>query len=108
MITRASNATKRPGQVVINSGTHRPKEVVQAERTSRAAEKEKIAAAEKEGIDEVARIENDARKKKGLGPRADGQRNTITIPRATRVRPRATTPINQGKSSPLKRSKLTF
>jgi len=102
MITRASNAAKRPGQVVTNNSIRRPKEVVQAERASKAAEKEKIATAEKEGIDEVARIENDARKKKDLGPQAQaGQRNKVTIPRVTRVRkPRAATPVDQGKPSP--------
>lgn len=109
MITRASNATKRPGQVVVNSGTRRPKEVVEAERASKAAEKEKIAATEKEGVEEVARIENDARKKKDLGPQAYGQRSKVTIPRATRVRkPRAATPVDQGKLSPLvNKQKLT-
>jgi hypothetical protein len=95
MITRASNANKRPGQVVINSGSRRPKEVVQAERTSRAEEKEKKVVAEEEGIQEVARIENDARKKKNLGP--NGQRNKVTRGR----KPRAATPVSQGKLSPL-------
>jgi hypothetical protein len=100
MNTRATNSKKHPGQIVINSRTRRPKEVVQAERTSKAAEKEKIAAAEEEGIGEVSRIENEARKKKALGP--DRQRNSITIPRATRVRKaRAVTPVDQGKLSPL-------
>ncbi|KAF8488564.1 hypothetical protein F5888DRAFT_1910766 [Russula emetica] len=89
MITRASNANKRPGQVVINSGSRRPKEVVQAERTSRAEEKEKKVVAEEEGIQEVARIENDARKKKNLGP--NGQRNKVTRGR----KPRAATPVSQ-------------
>lgn len=99
MITRATNANKHPGKVVINSGkVRRSKEVVQAERTSRAAEKKKIEDAEKEGIEEVARIENEARKKKGLRP----DWNKVTIPRATRARkPRATTPIDQGKLLPL-------
>jgi hypothetical protein len=102
MITRASNAKKHPGQVLINSGTRRPKEVVQAERASRAAEKEKTATTEKEGILEVARFENSARKKKDRGPHADGQWNSlrpgVTIPTETRVRkPRAATPVDQGK-----------
>ncbi|KAF8504754.1 hypothetical protein F5888DRAFT_1853265 [Russula emetica] len=90
--TKASNANKRPGQVVINSGSRRPKEVVQAERTSRAEEKEKKVVAEEEGIQEVARIENDARKKKNLGP--NGQRNKVTRGR----KPRAATPVSQGYS----------
>jgi hypothetical protein len=102
MITRASNAKKHPGQVVINSGTRYPKEVVQAECASKATEKEKIATMEKEGIQEVARFENDSRKKKDQGPHADGQWNNlrpgVTIPRETRAqKPRATTPVNQGK-----------
>ncbi|KAF8484275.1 hypothetical protein F5888DRAFT_1835048 [Russula emetica] len=79
-------------QVVINSGSRRPKEVVQAERTSRAEEKEKKVVAEEEGIQEVARIENDARKKKNLGP--NGQRNKVTRGR----KPRAATPVSQGYS----------
>jgi hypothetical protein len=108
MITRASNANKRPGQVVINSGTRRPKEVVQAERTSRAEEKEKKAIAEEEGIQEVARIENDARKKKNLGPEEQRNKVTIRVPSVTRVRkPRAATPVSQGKLSPLNKRKLT-
>ncbi|KAH9960217.1 hypothetical protein BJV74DRAFT_799902 [Russula compacta] len=94
MITRATNANKHPGRVVINTGrVCHPREVVQAEHTSRAAEKEKIAATEKEGIDEVARLKM-TRKKKGL---THQQRNKVTIPRAMRARnPRATTPIDQG------------
>ena len=98
MQTRATNSGKHPGQVLISARTRRPKEVVQAERASKAAEKEKIATAEAEGIEEVARIENEARKKRHLGP--DGQRNMITIPRATKVRkPNAATPVDQGKLS---------
>jgi hypothetical protein len=106
MMTRATNAIKHPGQVVINSSSRRPKGVVQAERTSRAAEKERLAAVQEEGINEVAQIENNARKKKALGPHASGKRNTVTIPRAKRVRkPRAATPVDQGKLSPLKKMK---
>jgi hypothetical protein len=101
MITRAANANKRPGQVVIDSGTRRPKEVVQAERTSKAAEKERIATAQEEGIEEVAQIENDARKKKDL--RFDRQKDKLNIPRATRARkPRAVTPVDQGKPLPVR------
>jgi hypothetical protein len=106
MMTRATNAKKHPGEVVINSNSRRPKGVVQAERTSRAAEKERLAAVQEEGINDVARIENNARMKKALGPDASGQRNTVTIPRATRVRkPRAATPPDQGKLAPLKKIK---
>jgi hypothetical protein len=96
-ITRATNAKKRPGQVVIDSNrTRRSNAVVQAERTSKAAEQEKLATAQEEGIKDVARIEKDARKK---DPEPDGQ-NKVTIPRVTRARlPVATTPspVNQGK-----------
>jgi hypothetical protein len=96
MITRATNAQKHPGQVVINSGTRRPKEVVQAERATKAAENERIAAAQEDGIEEVARIENEARNKKGV--RFDQQKNTLTIPRKIRARrPRAITPIDKGE-----------
>lgn len=108
MMTRATNATKHPGQVVVNSGSRRPKGVVLAERTSRAAEKEKLAAAQEEGVNEVARIENNARKKKALGSDNNEQRNIITIPRVRRVRkPRAATPVDLGKLSPQKKLMFT-
>jgi hypothetical protein len=93
MITRATNATKHPGRIMIDRGTRRSKEVVLAERASRAAEKKKTATAEQKGINEVARIEDDSRKKK------DGQRIVLTIPKAKRVRKPATT---EGKLSLLK------
>jgi hypothetical protein len=99
MNTRASNANKHPGQVVLNSGTCHPREVVRAQHTSRAAEKEQLATVQEEGIQDVARIENNARKAKNL--RFDQQKNNLTIPRATRVRkPRAATPLDQGKPTP--------
>ena len=80
--------------VIDSSRTRCSKDVVQAERTSRAAEKEKIAAAVEEGIQDIARIEKDARKKKPVGP--DGQGNKVTISRQTRVQqPRAATPVYQ-------------
>jgi hypothetical protein len=101
MNTRASNSKKHPGQVVLNSNSRRPKAVVEAERTSRAAKKKRLAAVQEEGINDVARIENSARKKKTLGPDASRQRNTVTIPRAKRAqKPRAATPVDQGELLP--------
>ena len=100
MITRASNAKKHPGQVVINSSTRRPREVVQAERNYKAAEQEKIAAAREQGINEVAQIENDVREKKNII--FDRQKDKLSIPRVTRARkPRAATLDNQGKLLPV-------
>jgi len=68
MNTRAFNAMKCPGQVIINSGTCHTKKIVEAEHTFKAMEKEKIAVMEKKGIEKVVRIESNARKKKNLGP----------------------------------------
>jgi hypothetical protein len=103
MITRAANTRKHPGQVVVDGATRRPKEVVQAERASKAAEKERIATAQEEGIKEVAQIENDVRKKRGL--RFDQQKDELNIPRRRRAqsaqKPRAVTPDDQGKMSPV-------
>lgn len=104
MLTRATNAKKHPGKIVLDSSTRRPKEVVRAERMSKVAEKERIQAAQEEGIKEVAQIENDARKKKH--PRLIHQKireDELTIPRRTRTRSplkRAATPANQGKQYP--------
>ena len=92
--------------MILNSSSCRPKGVVEAECTSRATKKERLAAVQEEGINEVACIENSARKKKALGPDASGQRNTVTIPRARKVqKPRAVTSVDQGKLSPLKKMK---
>lgn len=63
MITRAGNATKRPGEVQIRSSLRRPKQVVQAERAAKAAEKEKAATAKDTAIEKLVRLEQNARKK---------------------------------------------
>lgn len=100
MNTRAANAKKHPGKVVLDSSTRRPKEVVQAERASKAAEKERTAAIQEEGIKEVAAIENDSRKKKYIHLDVH-QKDKPTIPRKTRLRnpppTQAATPVNQGE-----------
>lgn len=85
---------------MLDSSTRRPKEVVHAERVSKAAEKERITATQEEGIKEVAQIENDARKKKYTIP----QKDKLSIPRKSRPRnplTRAATPVSQGERSPV-------
>ena len=86
MITRAANADKHPGDVHRLSGIRRPKEVVAAERAAKAAAKEKAAAAKEIGIQKVARIENNARKKQTTNLQASHLNDKLTIPRATRAR----------------------
>lgn len=84
MITRAGNATKRPGEVLTRNGVRRPKQVIEAERIAKAAKKAKAAATKDAAINKLARLENDARQKvnrakpKGvsLGGNAIGQTST--------------------------------
>jgi acetyl-CoA carboxylase carboxyltransferase component len=86
MITRPSNANKHPGDIQRLSGARRPKEVVAAERTAKAAVKEKAAAAKESAIQKVARIENDARKKHTSSRLASHVADKLTIPRVARAR----------------------
>jgi hypothetical protein len=60
MHTRASNANKHPGEVQLRHSSRRPKEVVQAERTAKATEKEKVATAKATAIQKLAQLEYDA------------------------------------------------
>jgi hypothetical protein len=79
MITRAGNATKRPGEVQINSSVRRPKQVVQAERAAKAAEKEKAATEKSAAIQKLAQLEHNARKNlasKRSGGKAVSQAST--------------------------------
>ncbi|KAI0284150.1 hypothetical protein BC826DRAFT_973461 [Russula brevipes] len=86
MITRPANADKHPGDIQRLSGARRPKDVVAAERAAKTAAKVKAAAAKETGIQKVAQIENEGRKKRTSDHRTSRINERLTIPRVTRAR----------------------
>ncbi|KAI0283462.1 hypothetical protein BC826DRAFT_1110208 [Russula brevipes] len=86
MITQAGNADKHPGNIDRLSGVCRPKEVVAAERAAKAAVKEMAAAMKESGIQKVAQIENNARKRRATNLQANHLKDKLTVPRVARAR----------------------
>ena len=96
MITRAGNANKHPGEVQIRSSQCRPKQVIQAERMAKAAEKEKRATEMNAAIQKLAEIEHDTRKKvKNSKPEVI--RPMSNMARRVSARPRKAVSVAGGK-----------